>query len=341
MEILIHIFVSKINYNDIEFNEDYHHTYMKNLHRIKPFPNYAVEIRTDSHGFRSKEIGYEKSPNTKRIIVLGDSVTANIGVPDNRTYTDVLSSDLNSKDSVKWEVINRGVEAWGTDNQYLYFFKEGHKYNSDIVILQFTVSNDFTEVFDNGMVSINEGKINIKTKYEIPSVYRRINLFLNQRSGIYRLFANFAKPIYIKYSKQKYVDFGSAEYNSKAFLAFNQTTMLISEFKSYADSKNIEFIVFVYRDPRETNEEYYNYWKEKQNTYNNYVPRSELNVLGDAFVRFLSENNISYVEAKDVIKSKQDLVSIDDGHMGSEGSEKAGHLLSAYITGINMTMIKN
>ena len=129
MELLVQATVP-VSYHHWEFNEDFGHTFMKNLsflNRNVKYVNYSVDIKTDSQGFRNKEVPYEKQMHSKRIMVLGDSMTASVSVPSDNMYTHVLFENLNNLSPFTWEVVNRGVEDWGTDKEYIYFIKEGNK----------------------------------------------------------------------------------------------------------------------------------------------------------------------------------------------------------------------
>jgi hypothetical protein len=84
---------------------------------------------TNSLGFR----GVREYPPLKtkpRIIVLGDSFTWGENNADNETYPFYLEQLFGGE----VEVINMGVHGYGPDQFYLYYLREGHKLNPDIVI---------------------------------------------------------------------------------------------------------------------------------------------------------------------------------------------------------------
>ncbi|MFC1690830.1 SGNH/GDSL hydrolase family protein [Nanoarchaeota archaeon] len=81
---------------------------------------YGVEIKTNSLGFRDKEYNKLKSNNSKRILVLGDSVTLGWGVKISDAYSEVLESLLNNNnnnnnESVNYEVMNSAVGNYNTE----------------------------------------------------------------------------------------------------------------------------------------------------------------------------------------------------------------------------------
>lgn len=107
-----------------------------------------TRVTINSHGLRDREIPYEADPDTTRILMLGDSTTAAMQVSLEDTFAKQLESALNDHDG-SWEVINGGVNAYGTDNELLFYQLEGQKYEPDIVFLNMYLAND---VYNNNQV---------------------------------------------------------------------------------------------------------------------------------------------------------------------------------------------
>ena len=83
------------------------HVHVPNKHEIL----YHVDLSTNSLGFRDYEYLINKSQDTKRILVLGDSVTLGWGVNLSNTYSKVLERMLNNQsqsinEKIKYEIIN-------------------------------------------------------------------------------------------------------------------------------------------------------------------------------------------------------------------------------------------
>jgi len=122
-------------------------------------PNYEMGYKTsdfdsfvkiNSEGLRDYEHQKDKDPNTFRILVLGDSFTFGVGVNLEDSYSKVLESMLNqSYDSggnkKKYEVINAGIEGFGTGQEYIYLEELGIRYKPDLVIVGL-FSNDINDV---------------------------------------------------------------------------------------------------------------------------------------------------------------------------------------------------
>ncbi len=86
----------------------------------RPKPNtttYGHPFRVNQLGFRGREIRARSvvGPNTFRIVVLGDSFTAGIGVAEGDRYTDILERALRKEyPEVQIEVVNLGVQGFET-----------------------------------------------------------------------------------------------------------------------------------------------------------------------------------------------------------------------------------
>lgn len=325
-EIALHVFGS-VYYNDLTHNPDFKYTFIKNLNRTKPFPTHTSELITDSHGFRNRETTYDKPNDTKRVIVLGDSVTANVAVPAEYMFTTVLEKNLNTQSSSKWEVINRGVEGWGTDNEYLYLSKEGYKYLPDIIIVEFTVGNDFFDTYNKNITVLKDNSLTVNPKFEQQPLFQKTKLFLNQYSALYNLAADFYKSH--KDPKGEWQGFISEGYTDRFFSAFNETTILLEAMNAFAHEQQIEFIVVIYADPRQVNKEYYNWWSVRNK---NYLPFEELNTPIILLTTYLQQHNITFLDTSTIINQLSDYAAIDDGHMSATGSKKMADALAAFIT---------
>lgn len=107
-----------------------------------------IRVTINSKGLRDRELPYEKAADTTRILMLGDSTTAAMQVELEDTFVKQLETSLNDA-SGSWEVINAGVNAYGTDNELLFYRLEGAKYDPDIVFLNMYLAND---IYNNNPV---------------------------------------------------------------------------------------------------------------------------------------------------------------------------------------------
>lgn len=97
--------------------------------------------RTNSHGWRTGEVSWEKPPGVRRVVVLGDSFSFGIGVDDGKRYSEVLERAL-----ADVEVINLAVNAWGTDQELRALEVFGLRYEPDVVVLAVFPGNDLRDI---------------------------------------------------------------------------------------------------------------------------------------------------------------------------------------------------
>lgn len=105
-------------------------------------PEFDVRVRINRHGFRDRERTEAKATGTRRIVVLGDSMTEALQVPLETSFPAVLEARLGGG-RAPVEVLNLGVSSTGTGQQYLLFRERGRRYAPDVVVLMFFTGNDF------------------------------------------------------------------------------------------------------------------------------------------------------------------------------------------------------
>jgi lysophospholipase L1-like esterase len=102
-----------------------------------------VYVEINSKGLRDEEIPYEKPAGTKRVFMLGDSMTAAMQVALEDTFTKVSEQTLNENlNGSPWQVVNGGVNGFGTDNELLFYRLEGKNYDPDVVVVAIYLAND-------------------------------------------------------------------------------------------------------------------------------------------------------------------------------------------------------
>jgi lysophospholipase L1-like esterase len=93
---------------------------------------FQTTVLHDSRGYRSREVGDAKPPGRTRVLVLGDSFTWGVGVENDQTF----SARLQTADP-RLEVINTGVNGYGTSQELRLLVEEGLALRPDIVLLVF------------------------------------------------------------------------------------------------------------------------------------------------------------------------------------------------------------
>ena len=107
----------------------------------------GVPAHTNALGFRdTRNYSLDKTPNTFRIVVLGDSVTFGHGATFETTYPYLLEQRLKAwRPEVDWQVWNLGVPGYNTAQELAYLQEAGPRYRPDLVVVGFFV-NDFTGI---------------------------------------------------------------------------------------------------------------------------------------------------------------------------------------------------
>lgn len=104
------------------------------------------QVTLNSQGLHDVEHTIVKSPNVRRLLILGDSVVASFEVPLENAFFRLLETRLNTNaQSMPIEVIASGHQAYGTDLEYLYYVQEGYRYQADLVLLLMQPHNDFRD----------------------------------------------------------------------------------------------------------------------------------------------------------------------------------------------------
>lgn len=95
-------------------------------------PAFTVQVTTNSLGLRGGTIG-PKSGDVKRILVVGDSMVFGWGASDDETFPSRMEDLLNVQGR-HFEVINAGVQGYGTDQSYTLYKKRLAQLAPDLLI---------------------------------------------------------------------------------------------------------------------------------------------------------------------------------------------------------------
>lgn len=140
-----------------------------NLPHVEP-PSAAV--RVNAHGLRGAEITSPKALGEHRVLVVGDSYTAAVQLPEDRIYTTLLENELRAaRPASDYRVINAGVNGAGTAHELLYFLHEGAALAPDVVVLQYAF-NDLDDTRLHGGFRLTETGIELRENLRRPAVWR-------------------------------------------------------------------------------------------------------------------------------------------------------------------------
>jgi len=100
-------------------------------------PEFEVSLQFNSKGLRGPERDYARPAGTHRVLILGDSFAEGYYVNEDQTVRAVLEDLLDREGCGRWEVINGGTIAYSTDQEYLFYETEGHRYGAEAVVVLF------------------------------------------------------------------------------------------------------------------------------------------------------------------------------------------------------------
>lgn len=97
------------------------------------------QFSTNEFGMRDRSYSKQKPPNTKRIVVIGDSYAMGSGVADHESYA-TLIEDMFAKQysEINIEVLNFGVGGYGLRNYDAVLRSKAMLFDPDLVIIGFS-----------------------------------------------------------------------------------------------------------------------------------------------------------------------------------------------------------
>jgi len=133
-------YLERISLDDLA----YLHTYSP-VYGWTPRPSFRYtlagsETTINRLGYRGREVAWARTPGRPRIVMLGDSITFGYGVRDGETFSAVMETL-----DPRLEVVNLGVQGYGTDQELLKLEREGFAYAPDIVVLNVCLANDLLD----------------------------------------------------------------------------------------------------------------------------------------------------------------------------------------------------
>jgi hypothetical protein len=124
----------------------------------------GVYLRTNSQGFRNNYNFETAVPDGKyRIICSGDSFTLGYGVDNDHTWCHLLATF-----DPRLETLNMGQGAYGVDQMYLWYKRDGAKFKHQVHLLAF-ITDDFRRMqrdtflqYGKPLLDIENGKLVVK-----------------------------------------------------------------------------------------------------------------------------------------------------------------------------------
>lgn len=284
-------------------------------------PDSLSYIEINKRGIRDDNHIYSKNESIKRVEFFGDSFTWGYGVNKSYRYTEIFE-----KEYVGIEVINMGTTGYGTDQEYLFFVKEGYKYSPDVVVLAY--HNDLIEIarnltysyprpkfeFQNGSLTLTnvpvpQRTINWTDRFDVEEdqtfVRKTDNLLRNIKT--YEFLRNRVKSMEI-FNKLR-----SGAYDVSINDTYRVLDGILTAFKNDSENHGAEFVLLIIPD--------------KVQVYGN-ADTSEIE-----FVRNWAEREeVAHInlieELREIGLTNKGIYFDIDGHFSSEGNRIVGEIIA-------------
>tara|TARA_Y100000310_G_scaffold313699_1_gene362364 strand:- start:718 stop:1791 length:1074 start_codon:yes stop_codon:yes gene_type:complete len=258
VEIVLRLFFPQ-NLNITQLDEEKVFEHKPGIKSLLKRQEFRTTVEINSRGLRDKEYELEKPDNTIRIAVLGDSFTFGYGVEQNETFSKILETKLNSLSEINYEVINFGVSAYGTEQEYILMQNTVLEYSPDIILLGF-VNNDLNGNLRHNLFDIKNGILVRNPTLEVtPSL--KLRNYLSWHSHLYSLLyfsvidnqklRSFLIKVHIlnapfENPKEDINSLVHLNLDNKNFdYAINKTLLLFNNMEMIAKQHNTAFIILI------------------------------------------------------------------------------------------------
>lgn len=320
-----------------------------------------AQVDINSDGLRGPEIVKPKPQDTFRIALLGDSFTIAVQVPLEQTYAKVMERELSQNCQAlagkKVEVLNFGVNGYGTAQQFLTLREKALLFEPDLVMLGYFIGNDVTEnskkleniLLRPFFVKDEEGKLVLDTSFNQLDLRSANSYLLTSIDRLPAWLVNNVRILQIikkaeyNYRKQNlaqtYEDIKANNFieppNKDWEEAWEITEMLVAAFPSETNKKGVDFMAFtigttLQAHPEKLRREEY---MQVYNIENLFYPGERIKALGDRFdfpVTNLEKDFQAHVD-----KTQECLHGFTNeycgGHWNDKGHELAGKILAENV----------
>jgi hypothetical protein len=209
--------------------------YIPNLSRTQTFEGRPVPMHFNSIGARTSHPGKTFDPNAPTVIFVGGSFTMGHGV----SYEESFVGQLDLMSEFPYQVVNLGVQAYGTDQSLLRLQRHFHDFNTRAVVYIFI--NDHIQRnanYDRRMFYPNGRFIGTKPLFAIQSDG---SIALEKKPLLYENYHYYRVWALYRLALRNYYDPTS----------FDLTDALLREMKQYVESNGAAFLIIHWRRKNE------------------------------------------------------------------------------------------
>lgn len=113
-------------------------------------PEFDVKLSFNARGLRGPDVPYERPAGVRRVLLLGDSFAEGYYVEEPQTVRALLERLLKMPPAAggagspadrgrcgRVQVVNGGMGGYSTDQEYLFYTTEGHRYGAELTVVFF------------------------------------------------------------------------------------------------------------------------------------------------------------------------------------------------------------
>jgi hypothetical protein len=203
-------------------------------------------VHQNQFGLRAPDdIQLKNTSGKNRVLVLGDSYVWGFGATQKELFT---TRKVYRTDD---ELINGGVSGYGTDQEYLFYLREGQKFDVDEVVLAFTLLNDVENNLNSRQHSylkpyftLNAGQLVLHNDHVRFSTVEDFDRILKRESHIYDLCNNgvhgLIKKLKRKHPEPSETDLVASEAGRKGI---ELTLAILKKLKEAVEARHAKLLV--------------------------------------------------------------------------------------------------
>lgn len=245
-------YLERISLDDLSYLHTYSPVYGWTPRPAFRYTLAGSETTVNGRGYRGREVPLNRIPGRTRIVMLGDSITFGYGVRDDETFSAVLEAM-----DPRLEVVNLGVQGYGTDQELLKLEREGLAYAPDVVVLNVCLANDLLDnaaaksiydgVYPKPYFRLEDGRPVLVADHVALSLPRRLALLLSQRSALFNGLLDLTRVDRARYQRQLA---GGAD-TEPGEPAFALTFALVRRMDEEARDRGARFVALLYPSLRD------------------------------------------------------------------------------------------
>ena len=247
-------------YYRVQFDPEIGWVYVPNQSTIQQFlPGYPeIPLYSDSIGSRVGAPGLQHYPSAPTVIFVGGSFTYGYGLP----YKETFPGKIESMPGFPYQVVNLGVEAYGTDQALLLLKRHFSKFNTKLVVYTFISNHIERNInYDRRMLFRHARFVGTKPLFGLSD---ERTLYLRKKPRKYEELTEFRIWSFVQFAWTRWGPRPSIEdigYVGESFTTDKQfhqavdlTQSFILEMNEFVKSRGAEFILLYWNYGGESHE---------------------------------------------------------------------------------------